>query len=338
LAGARDGIALIDGIFLQVRRALALKRTMPIMPAAATLETPTLSPSARLLPDDVPVGEPLAWSIVTADGVLLLEMGAIIPSEAARSFLFAHFEPFREDAARGVAGGDGAHSFAPTSPDISNDPFTLDDIGLKIGARLGVRRQAATAMYSSRVIGFSSAGPHRPRAVFVTQPVMSGNEPLDLTRGDEVELVAITPRAVFHFVCTVDAVCRDPFDYFVLSEPGSIRRLRSRRFMRMPTHLPARFADADSGNAPLELGLVRDISPFGMSLAVHEPRAKLGDRLRVSFHFNTDETDVEVDCRAIVRHVNPADANGAQGAYGLEFESLDPSQRIALKSFMAEKA
>ena len=74
-----------------------------------------------------------------------------------------------------------------------------------------------------------------------------------------------------------------------------------------------------------------------MSLAVAEPNAKLDDRLRLSFSFNTDDTDVDIDCDAIVRHVQEHDARGVNGAYGLEFEKLEPSQRIALKSLMAEQ-
>jgi hypothetical protein len=37
-----------------------------------------------------------------------------------------------------------------------------------------------------------------------------------------------------------------------------------------------------------------------------------------------------------VRHVGTADGAQQGVAYGLEFEALEPSQRIALKSFMAE--
>jgi len=74
-----------------------------------------------------------------------------------------------------------------------------------------------------------------------------------------------------------------------------------------------------------------------MSLAVAEPNAKLDDRIHLSFRFNTDDTDVNIDCDAIVRHVQGADAQGNHGAYGLEFEKLESSQRIALKSLIAEQ-
>jgi hypothetical protein len=87
-----------------------------------------------------------------------------------------------------------------------------------------------------------------------------------------------------------------------------------------------------------QLGLIRDISPFGLSLAVAEPSAKLTDRLHLSFRFATDGTDVNIDRFAIVRDVQEVDTQGVNGAHGLEFEKLEPSQRIALKSFIAEQA
>jgi hypothetical protein len=292
--------------------------------------------SRRLSPADVPIGEPLAWAIVAADGTVLFDIGSSLTNDTARAFLFRYFEPLRADEADPEA----AESTSESAPDISSEPdsatadgFKLDDIGLEIGARLGLRRLAGSSMYSSRVIGFSSAGSNRTSAVFVTQPVMSGYAPLELMRGEQVELVALTSRAVFRFVCTVDSVWHEPFHYLVLSEPGAIGRLRARKFARMSTRLVAHFSNAGQEDAPVQLGLIRDISPFGMSLTVAETAAKSGDRLRVSFRFSTDGVDVPIEAVVIVRHVH---ADGPHGAYGLEFESLDQAGRIALKAFMAE--
>ncbi|WP_158938719.1 flagellar brake protein [Burkholderia sp. S171] len=308
-----------------------------------TDDVPVLStPSAsnRLSPNDVPVGEPLEWSIASVDGALLFEAGTTVPNQAARSFLFENFEPYKFEAAGADSVNDSTQTALPNagSPeDESSGPLTLDNIGLKIGARLGLRAAAGSAMYSSRVIGFSTPGARRARAVFITQPVISGHQPLNLARGERVELVALAARSVFQFACTVDAVCHEPFHYLVLSEPGNIRRLRARKFVRMTTRMPAHFFNASSEERALQLGLIRDLSPFGMSLAVAEPNARLDDRLRLSFRFNTDDTDVNIDCDAIVRHVQELDAQGTNGAYGLEFVKLESSERIALKSLMAEQ-
>jgi hypothetical protein len=294
----------------------------------------------RLSAADVPIGEPLAWTIVTVDGTRLFDAGAVLSSEAMHAFLFKYFEPFRlpesaQDATDDVPAT--AHETRVEPVNAATEQLRLGTIGLEIDSRLGVRRQAGSSMYSSRVIGFSRPGPHRVSAVFITQPVMSGYAPLELVRGEQVELVALTSRAVFRFACTVDFVCHEPFHYLVLSEPGAIQRLRVRKFARMSTRIAAHFFDAGvaagNGEAIAQLGLIRDISPFGMSLAVAQPTAKMGDRLRVLFHFTTDGLDVSIDTLAIVRHVH---AEGPHGGYGLEFEALEPSDRIALKSLMAE--
>jgi c-di-GMP-binding flagellar brake protein YcgR len=301
---------------------------------------PTPPPRSRLAPADVPVHEPLGWSIVTADGTLLFEAGTTVTSLAAHTFLFENFEPHKLEQVSRYDASDSTETDHARGGVLGSETaghLTLNDIGLKIGARLGLRGAPGAAMYSSRVIGFSTPGPHRAAAVFITQPLMTGHPPLALTSGENVELIALTTRSVFQFACTVDAVCCDPFPYLVLSEPGTIRRLRARKFVRVSARLPARFSPAGSEERIPQLGLIRDISPFGLSLAVAEPHAKLSDRLHLSFRFNTDGTDVNIDCPAIVRHVQELDAHGVNGTYGLEFEKLEPSQRIALKSFMAEQ-
>jgi c-di-GMP-binding flagellar brake protein YcgR len=279
-------------------------------------------------------------TIVTADGALLFEAGTTVTSLATHRFLFENFEPHKLEQVSGDGASNStekAHTRARLPGSETAGDLTLDNIGLKIGARLGLRGAPGAAMYSSCVIGFSTPGPHRAAAVFITQPLITGHQPLGLTRSEKVELVALTTRSVFQFACTVDAVCSDPFPYLVLSEPGTIRRLRARKFVRVSARLPVRFSPAGSEERTSQLGLIQDISPFGLSLAVAEPHAKLTERLLLSFRFKTDGTDVNIDCSAIVRHVQEVDEKGVNGAYGLEFEKLEPSQRIALKSFIAEQ-
>jgi hypothetical protein len=284
----------------------------------------------RLESSEIPLNASLEWPIVAADGALLFDAGAVVPDEAARDFMFRHFDPHRAEPEP-----------APSVPeeDVAKDgPLTLEDIGLTIGARVGLRGTGGTgsAMYASRVIGFSTPRRNGERSLFVTQPVMTGFDPLVLTLGEQVDLVALTGRGVFRFACTVDATCREPFNYAVLSAPGAIRRLRTRKFARMPTRLAAHFAAERAPQTALRLGRVSDISPYGMSLTVAIPDAHIGDRLQLSFQFKTDGVDVKIDTVAIVRHVGATDPSDGSAAYGLEFETLEPSQRIALKSFMAE--
>ncbi|WP_277184473.1 flagellar brake protein [Caballeronia sp. BR00000012568055] len=276
------------------------------------------------------MNSPLDWPIQAADGALLFEVGTVVPDEGARSFLFQQFELYRpaDEPPPAAAKDDGS----------KDEPIGLDGIGLMIGGRVGLRGTGTTgsAMYASRVIGFSNPRRNGERSLFITQPTMAGFGPLNLSRGEQVELVALTGKGVFRFTCTVDATSREPFNYVVLSAPGTIRRLRARKFARMPTRLAARFAPEGAAESDWQLARVSDISPYGMSLTVMTVTARVGDRLQVSFHFNTDGMDVLVDAVAVVRHVGEPEAATGFVAYGLEFEALEPSQRIALKSFMAE--
>ena len=285
---------------------------------------------ARLEPSEIPLGTPLEWPIVAADGAMLFDAGAVVPDGAALEFMFRHFEPNRVIQA--------AAPSAPEEEFAKDGPLTLEDIGLTIGARVGLRGTGGTgsAMYASRVIGFSTPRRNGERSLFVTQPLMAGFDPLVLTLGEQVDLVALTGRGVFRFACTVDATCREPFNYAVLSAPGAIRRLRTRKFARMPTRLAAHFAAVGEPQSALQLGRVSDISPYGMSLTVANPVAHMGERLQLSFQFRTDGVEVKIETIAIVRHVGATDPADGSAAYGLEFETLEPSQRIALKSFMAE--
>ncbi|BCQ25569.1 flagellar brake domain-containing protein [Caballeronia sp. NK8] len=284
----------------------------------------------RLEPSEIPLDTALEFAIVAADGALLFGAGTVVPDGASREFMFRHFEPHRaiQEPAQSV----------PDEDALKDGQLTLEDIGLTIGARVGLRGTGGTgsAMYASRVIGFSTPRRNGERSLFVTQPLMTGFDPLDLTLGEQVDLVALTGRGVFRFACTVDATCREPFNYAVLSAPGAIRRLRTRKFARMPTRLAAHFAAEGAPESARQLSRVSDISPYGMSLTVANPAARVGDRLQLSFQFKTDGVDVKIDTIAIVRHVGTLDPADGSAAYGLEFESIEPSQRIALKSFMAE--
>lgn len=284
----------------------------------------------RLEASEIPLNASLEWPIVAADGATLFDAGAVVPDAPAREFMFRHFEPHRalREPAPSVSEEDTAR----------DGPPTLEDIGLTIGVRVGLRGTGGvgSVMYASRVIGFSTPRRNGERSLFVTQPLMTGFDPLELTLGEQVDLVALTGRGVFRFACTVDATCREPFNYAVLSAPGAIRRLRTRKFARMPTRLAAHFAPEGEPDSARRLARVSDISPYGMSLTVANPAARMGDRLQVSFQFKTDGVDVKIDALAIVRHVGTSDPADGSAAYGLEFESLEPSQRIALKSFMAE--
>ncbi|SOE68502.1 c-di-GMP-binding flagellar brake protein YcgR, contains PilZNR and PilZ domains [Burkholderia sp. OK233] len=289
-------------------------------------------PESGLQPDEVPVGMPLDWPVVGADGMPLLDRGAILARREDRDFLFRHFQPRRDD--RGAQPAPAAPSSDAIDP---HAPVTIEDLGLSIGMRLGMRPQIGMGreMHASRVIGFALH-----HALFVT-PLLINGQPLALAPGEQLEVVAIASRAVFLFVCTVEAVCTSPFPYLVLSEPGAIRRLRMRRSVRVRVRLAVRYttvATGATGSTYEGLGVTHDLSPLGMSLAVPAALGQPGDHVHVAFRIRMDDINLDIEAVAVLRSVQTGQAPDGLTVHGLEFDQLEPTQQIALKCFVLERA
>lgn len=292
-------------------------------------ETSPTAPTPALNQDAVPVGAPLDWPIVDADGTLLFESGAILATTDERSFLFSHFHPQRGDLLD-----------TTTQPPPVQEPqadstgqLTLKDMHLEIGALIGVRSQLGSGapMHPCRIIGFAPN-----HSLFVTPP-LHGGRLLPLNIGENIEIVAIASQAVFRFVCTVEAVCRSPFDYVVLSKPGVIRRLRERKSIRVRAHLAVRFGIGESGESYEGLGLAKGISALGMSLAASWTLGAVGERLRIAFRLKSADLDTAIETTAVIRNVQKGRAPGEPSTHGLELDQLDPAQQMAMKVYVFDR-
>ncbi|EIF33837.1 putative glycosyltransferase [Burkholderia sp. Ch1-1] len=279
--------------------------------------------------DNVPVGIPLEWPIVDADGTLLFAASTILATTDERNFLFGHFHPQRGDLLD-AATQPTRESDAHADP---GSPLTLKDMHLEIGALIGVRPQVGSGapMHPCRIIGFAPN-----HALFVTPPMHDGRM-LPLGLGENIEIVAIASHAVFRFVCTIEAICRSPFDYVVLSKPGVIRRLRERKSIRVRTHLAVRFGIGQSGESYEGLGLAKGVSALGMSLAASWTLGAVGDRLRLAFRLKSKDRDTEIETTAVIRNVQQGSGPGTPSTHGLELDQLDATQQMAMKVFVFDR-
>lgn len=289
-------------------------------------ESPRHKQDLLLDEPQIPVGTALAWPLLDEDGAVLLRAGDVIASEEERSFLLQHFSLYM-GAISSAAGASAKHE------DDQEALLTSAQMQLQVGAPLGVRsvRTMSAPMRPSRVIGMSPN-----HALFVTPPG-AGRQPLVLTEGENVHVVGVGTHAVFWFVCTVEAVCHHPFAYLVLSEPGAIRRLRERKAMRVRTRLAVRYQADSAPDIREGLGIGRDLSVRGMSLATHRLLGEVGTPVRVAFPINTDEYDVEFNGTAVVRNVKDSRSSYGFVIHGLEFDAISAELRSALRSFMFER-
>lgn len=279
--------------------------------------------------DNVPVGTALDWPIVDADGTLLFASGTILASTDERNFLFGHFHPQRGDLLETA-------SQSPPQPVPQADPtapLTLKEMHLEIGALVGVRSQLGSGapMHPCRIIGFAPN-----HSLFVTPPIHDGRM-LPLGLGENIEIVAIASHAVFRFVCTIEALCRSPFDYVVLSRPGVIRRLRERKSIRVRTHLAVRFGIGESGDSYEGLGLAKGVSALGMSLTASWTLGAVGERLRVAFRLKSKDLDTEIETTAVIRNIQKGNGPGEPTTHGLELDQLDARQQMAMKVFVFDR-
>ncbi|CAB3799685.1 flagellar brake protein [Paraburkholderia fynbosensis] len=293
------------------------------------VENSPVALSPVLAPDAVPVGTPLAWPIVDSDGTLLFASGTTLANTDERNFLFGHFHP-----QRGNLPGTASQPPPTAAPSAdSAGELTLKDMHLEIGALIGVRSQLGSGapMHPCRIIGFAPN-----HTLFVTPPLQQGRQ-LSLGPGENIEIVAIASQAVFRFVCTVEAVCRAPFDYVVLSKPGVVRRLRERKSIRVQAHLAVRFGIGETGDTYEGLGLAKGISALGMSLSASWTLGAVGERLRIAFRLKSAEFDTQIETSAIIRNVQKGNAPGAPSNHGLELDRLDASQQMAMKVFVFDR-
>jgi c-di-GMP-binding flagellar brake protein YcgR len=292
-------------------------------------ETLPAAASSALEPDAVPVGTPLPWPIVDADGTLLFARATTLATTDERAFLFQHFHPQRGD----LLDPGAQQPSAPADLPEHTGELTLKEMHLEIGALIGMRSQVGSGapMHPCRIIGFAPN-----HALFVTPPMQQGR-PLPLTPGENIEIVAIASQAVFRFVCTVEAVCRLPFDYVVLSRPGVVRRLRERKSIRVHARLAVRFGIGETGNNYQGLGLAKGISALGMSLSASWTLGEVGERLRIAFRLRSAEHDTEIETTAVIRNLQKGKTPGEPTMHGLELDQLDAAQQMAMKVFVFDR-
>jgi c-di-GMP-binding flagellar brake protein YcgR len=289
----------------------------------------------RLERDDIPCGTPLPFDIVNGAGERLLKAGMILPDPQARDFLYTHFKPHRMSVP--APAPDEEESPQNEAADSGSAPaaISFSTMNLKIGAVLRLRMPSQTGygVLTCVVIGVAPN-----RALFVTPPhTPNQSEPVSLLFGERVDVLYLNQRAVFDFVCTVDAVCRRPFDFLVLSPPSHIRRLRARQSTRTRTLLPILYRkDADLHAGFTGLGVLRDLSAGGLSMAAPEVIAPEGEKIRISCQIDANGIEIALDTVAIVRNVRQKSERNPWVIHGLEFEDLDLTTHVALRCLAIE--
>ncbi|MBJ9965160.1 PilZ domain-containing protein [Burkholderia seminalis] len=278
-----------------------------------------LSPDyVALARDDLRAGVPLGFDLYDADGAALLPAGTTLHDAAQHAFLFDHFRPVRR------------RDDADADPRVQAAMPAATRMGLSAGAAIGIRRRVGTtrALQRCRLIGVAASG-----ALFVEpQPAAV----LEFARGDDIEAVAIGRAAVSRFGATIEAVqTSGATPFMILSPPGFVDRLRTRAEPRVPVRIAACCA---GGPDPAEgLGMVRDISLNGLSIAVDRPIAAAGEPLRVLLPYAADDRVELLALDGTVRAVHADPATPALTLHHMAFGEPADDDRVRLKALLFDR-
>lgn len=292
----------------------------------------------QLSPQDLPVGQPLPWSLHDGEGNLVLGSGSVIPDARDLALVFRHGTVCRPDdmpEAGNEADGTGLARLA------------AGPLGLQVGTLLHVKTPGeASRAAASRLIGFIDQG------LFVTWPTLGGRD-LAVQAGETVLLRGFSGQAIHSFTSTITAVCRSPFRYLVLSAPAQTEQMPVRRAARVPTRLAAYLVEnGGDGNAPAagesdmeasvasglaRLGLLSDLSTGGALVQTSHPAPPVGCKVQMSFQLRTASLDAEVVVDGWVRSAPAAGDDAEFPAFGVAFDALGERELTLLQCFIYEQ-
>ncbi|MDF3836505.1 flagellar brake protein [Cupriavidus basilensis] len=287
-----------------------------------------------LTPNDLPVGQPLPWSLLDEGGNLVLGSGSVIPEERDIALVFRHGAVCRPTSEPGEQ-AEGAR------------PAHVGPLGLQVGTLLQIKSQGQVGRAAaSRLIGFVEQG------LFVTWPQLGGKE-LQLQPGETILLRGFSGHAILSFESTVTAICRSPFRYLVLSAPAELKQIPVRKAARVPTRLAAYLVDPGGGAAdeapdgaqadaayplqPSRLVLLTDLSTGGAQVELAGPVPAPGTPIRLCFHLRTAALDSEIMVDGVARSPLPAPADADFPVFGVAFDMLGERELTLLQCFIYEQ-
>ncbi|MBV8270780.1 MAG: flagellar brake protein [Cupriavidus sp.] len=291
----------------------------------------------QLTPQDLPVGQPLPWSLLDGQGNLMLGSGSIIPDARDLALVFCHGEVCRPDDM----------PEAGNEPDVqSGSRLSSGPLGLQVGTLLHVKTPGdKSRAAASRLIGFVDQG------LFITWPTLGGRD-LTLQAGEPLLLRGFSGHAIHSFTSTITAVCRSPFRYLVLSAPAEAEQMPVRSATRVPTRLAAYLVENAEGGAQgvqgadvdehvsaglARLGLLSDLSTGGALVQTSSPAPAVGSKVRLRFQLRTASLDAEVTIDGSVRSAPSAQDDAEFPAFGVAFDALGERELTLLQCFIYEQ-
>ena len=296
--------------------------------------------------NDIAIGKPLPWQLYDQEHNVLVEQGGIVRDNKHLDSLLADgaYRELSWEAPSDMNGGNNL-SAAATPPDQTKADelgarFTFDDMKLKVESRLQLEppKQLGSERILVKVIGYLKG-----ISLLVTAPVATNGARLQLMEGEQVVMRSFSGQNAFAFACTVERVCKLPYEYLHLSFPDVIQGVVIRKAPRVKSRIIAAVQNANSRNPTEQTSaLISNISANGAALDAKRQLGKKGDMLSLAFRVNLHKIDAFLSVKGAIRAVLGAEeatdiSNPELTRYGIEFQDLQPNDMVILQSMIYQQ-
>lgn len=287
-------------------------------------------PTRQLTQEDVPIGQPLPFTLADNAGRLLLPAGVVVPDAEDVRLLFHH------GPVMAVSQADNSAVAGPA--EIAEAPQgkpRLAATGLAIGTVLQVQEKSAPLRgpLPCRLIGYIEG-----EALFITQPV-DAKRTLRPEVRDILLLRGFSGRAVVSMMCSVVAVGQFPSPYIVLSMPAKVHKVPLRRAKRVQVRIGATVrAEGQPASSADRVAVIRDICLNGALVQSAGQAFHPGDRLALDFSAYVDgqQEDFSITGRVASASSVQGAAASAFPSFGVEF-LLSKEQTARLSRLIIER-
>ncbi|WP_164084846.1 flagellar brake protein [Pseudazoarcus pumilus] len=212
---------------------------------------------------------------------------------------------------------------ASGSPQAAQHAFT--DINLAPGDRLQIYalNHADRTRHICRMVGYLEGA-----SLLVTTPTHKGAR-IDYRENDLVIVQAFSRNSAYAFKCSVERVCRLPFDYMHLSFPERVEGNVIRKATRVRMQVETRVSAEKAGDAVI--ATIENLSSTGALIRSNADLGAKGEAVKLAFRIELHDVTREIESRAIILN---ARREGDANHYGVEFRDLPPDERMILRSLV----
>lgn len=294
--------------------------------------------------NDLAIGKPIPWALYDQHLSLLLGQGSVITDIEHRDKLLelgACHELFL--GTQIIANGDNSSEEVLSSvharADGSRICFTFDDMKLKVENRLQLQppTQMAHERFLVKVIGFLRGG-----TLLVTTPILDNGMRMQFVEGEMVVMRSFSGQNAFGFSCTIERVCRLPYEYLHLTFPRVIEGVVVRKSPRVKTRIITAVKNLSMSctheNSPT---FISNISADGAALDAKQALGSVGDHINLAFRVCVHSIEVFLSLEGIILTILNCHATETSEPeivrHGIEFRGLELNDTVILKSMIYQQ-